>query len=133
MKWFDRKVDQNDTDTFARECIRYLSSHGDRPEKWSALNKLVRMITNKELSKDVVKEAIAIRWRPVYMRIATKADEQVLGFLLDSDIKDQKLYANMAYNTNLTKAQAAQLLEKLDDSERAKSTAKKLQKILDKE
>ena len=76
MKWFGKVVDENDTEAYARECIRYLKSDGERPEKWSALNRLVRMITQRELSDELIKEAIQVRWRPVYMRIATKANEK---------------------------------------------------------
>jgi hypothetical protein len=131
MKWFGTPIDESDDIATAEQCIKYLRSKGDRPEKWSALRTLIKLITEQKLPDETLGEAIKIRWRTVYMRISTKASTEVLEMLLDEDIQDDNLYANMVYNKNLTPIQASEILNRLGDTPRASAVRRKIQSILD--
>ena len=135
MKWFGVRQDQDFSrdDKVANRAIEYLNKPGEKNEKWAAVTILLNLISKRKLSNSVLKQIVDLRWSDLNMRIATKADLEILEYLTNSSKKDQILFANILYNKNCNSSVAFKIKESCDKSERGLQNSKYIDRKFGKE
>lgn len=114
MIWFSKHTSGNTIDDY----IAYLKRPYDQPESYSIIGRLHKAISKRELTNEQLKETIKLKIPFLNMRISTRANTDTLQMILDLNVIDQSVFANMLYNKGITKDQELRILELCDDSPR---------------
>lgn len=121
MKWFgDIKVASEPIE-LARQSIEYLKAAGEKPEKWRVWRDLRLLIKKNLLPAEILVEIVNLRWKQLYVPIASNASTEIIDEIMKMKIRDQHLYAVLIYNKNLSKIHAQSILEMCDESQRGEA------------
>jgi hypothetical protein len=126
MKWFSNTPISTDPIERAEQCVKYLSSSAERPEREATIRLLLETVRESDLPVNLYTKIVSLDAFKVNFYLAMFGDEYAIDTLLGFDGLTQYLLSNILCNRNLKSRHYDLAAKRIDDSPKGERNRERL-------